>query len=1687
MPTDEHDEREAQPTHEPQGDAPQASPPDESRGVETARRRRRGLRRVVNRRNAIWTAVVGAVALVALALIIFLLYRTGQVDRIIARQIISTLAKYNIRAEVGSFHTRLGPREVELNDLKLYNSVTGAQIGQVGRVLAVVRIEDMYAISLSRNVNLERLTVDHPEIWVVYDAEGRSNFTGLKVPPPEPNQRILFAYSTAQVQVNDAIIHYDDRRYDLSGEAKNVRATVQPDDPNAPAESRMNRIDLAASDSTFTLNGRAVNPIDLELHARANQVRADISELTLRSPVTEAHLSGTLDDWRSLSYHMDVRASVDLTQTSDVLQLGTTMRGAGRFEGKVTGEGDQYKVEGSIVSDALVADGVRLKTLQVNATASGQGSSYEAQGKAVAELLTAGDFQLNLVQLVGGVTGTGSDFRWLGDLRAASARSGATSVAGLFVKDASAELRDGQVSGGSATAASASSVVFKGGRVAGAQVSGVKVARAGDGTTHVTADSARAAGIVANGATLGGAQASGLDAIINGDSSATATIARMSLSGLTASGARTGSINVAGVRLSVSPGGAVEGTSNDIGVGTVAFNVPSTAKGGAPRQGRVENVQLAHPRFALEPGGRYRASADLSLGGGVLGQMKLGRARASVIATNEQIQLNDFVADLFNGHARGSAVVATNGRAASSVRATFEGVDAGGLVAMLSGNAVPLTGAATGTVDLRFPGTNFKLASGRLDATFDGATGRDESARTPLAGQLALTADRGLFQIEHANLRAGATELTASGRFSFSGGSDLAVNLNSTNASELQTVVFSTGLLPSTIESKVSDSGLQLGGNLRFNGTIKGDLDAPVVNGRFELGSLAMRGRDLGALSADIASTATETRIDNGRLAEADGGGVTFTAVIPRVGENNIALDATLENANVGNMVAALGFGGKSAQGLGGPIDVAGEAANSLAGLGPASGKISVTGFPGAMSGSADIRVAPGRIGPQAYDEIVARATFSGRSVNLDTFDVRLAGGNITATGGLEIESAEHGVPSVSVKDFRVEGKNVQLGLITSLVGAQGLPALAGTADFTVTLSGNPLNPVTLKAELSAQGRDVTINGQPAGQLTLNGHMTSDQKFVAELTTGLLGQPQVVRATIDLAGENMPATIETTLTGADLTPLFAALLNNPNVHVTGRAAGTIRASGSLMNDEGAFTTDAIEGRAEFTELTVQVEDVPLAAENPLVVTFKPNEVTFERTRFTGPGTNITFGGTAALGPGGHESLTINGDLNMRVLSSAQRNLFLSGIARVAVSVGGNFEQPQVTGTASVANASLAVLLSDERLTATEINGMVRFNTNQANIESLTGRLGGGRFSVSGGALLSGFVPKQFRFVARGENVTMPATAFVTMPVFLGDLPTTADADLEIGGRFDDVLKVAVKGTVKVRRTEITQDIDLADLIDRRNEAPITSGAGGSGLAVPAVTLDLTIQGQDALIVRNNLADMVGSLNLRVQGPIDAPVSSGRISATRGTVAFRNDRYDIQRAIIDLPPRAAAPPVINLQAQSDIRGYRVTVTMSGPLSGGLTTTATSDPPLPQADVIALITTGNLSGGPEGTSTLAQTGLGTATSLLTDTLINAPVQKATDKLFGLNRFEFDPVIAGRAGQSPTARLTVGRQVNRNLAITYSTNVTGEPNQVIALEYRVSDRLSFIAQYQQGSTDTLRTRSNNFNFELRFRKRY
>jgi translocation and assembly module TamB len=1617
-------------------------------------------RRFLTRRNALIATLAIAVGIVVLILTAVILYRIGYVDRYIANQIKGTLAQYGIRAEIKEFETKFGPRTVEMREIELYDQVTNEKIGKVDRLLATVRIDDLYSISLNRNVMLQELVVDGLELWVKFDEAGNSNLRNLHLPPPDPNARILFSYSTAKTRLNNAVIHYGDERHDISGEARNIVATIEPDDPSAPEESRMNRVSFSSTGSTFVYNGRPVNPIDITARGRVNQTRAEIDELILRSPITEARLSGVMDDWRNLRYRMDVNSTVDLTQASDILQTGATLRGAGQIVGTVSGEGARYEVDGSIKADGLAADGVRLQGLAISGRGGGEGKNYEINGRAVAELLTAGDFQLNAIQLTGKVMGTGTDFRWLGELRAAAARHPSGTVAGLILSDVTAESRDNVLTY-SASGVTASRLNAQGASINNLRASNVR-GRTENDVTVASIAGVQTGAILSSTARIDGLAASNINVVSRGNVTNVET-SMLRVGGVQAEGAKIGSLNIAGVRLSIYDGGRIQGTSGDINAGTVTLAKSRDFEGG-----RVDDVRLRRPAFVVEPSGRYRVSADLSLGGGVLGQINLGSARAAIVATNSEVQLNNFDANILGGRATGNATLSTARRGQSRVGAEFSDLDIGSLIATLTARQnIAITGKATGTANLVFPGTSVTAASGTANIKLNAETGNDATGRTPINGEITLRADRGLFEIERANLRTPASELTASGQFSVERDeSNLKLDLASNDASELQRVLFSTGLFYE-LEDQLEKSKIELAGKVAFNGTVRGRLKEPSIEGRASLESLMMSGRDLGSLAANISTTPDQIQITDGRLAERDGvGSVQFALNVPlKEGVGNASIVATLDRVNAGNLTSALSV-------LSPQFASFGQIDSRL------SGRVNIQGIPDAMSGDAELNFAKGNIGGEGFQSIVAKATFNGSIVNLDSVVAQLDAGRITANG--TFNTANRAI------DIQAKAEGIQLERLAAFApNAGALPNVTGTANLNASIKGVLTQDdfSNFDVTFDGEGRDVRINNRPAGLLTLTGRTQNKQLDIA-FTTGILGAQQqtVVAARIDLSTKNLKTIVETSLTGADLTNLFALLLPETNIKVTGRATGTLRAEGNLLTEdaegEESYSLAGLRGTATFSDLTVLIEDVQLIAVSPLVVQFSRDEVFFEKTQFTGQNTNVTFGGKLALGPGGTQSLTVDGKLNLRVLNGLSPDLFLTGSADVKVSVAGTYEVPRINGTAYLANASIATLIADERLTISNIKGGVRFDSNQAQIDSLTGTLGGGRVSVTGGALLSGLTPTRFQFNVRGEDVTVP---------YPEDFRSTADVDLEFRGTQarGQQLATIISGTINLRRAEYTEDIDLESLISGRRQALIEQG-GEFALAATAQFQDLRIEGRDALIVRNNLAETVGSVSLRINGPVKEPIVAGRITATTGTINFRNKRYEIQRATIDLPGQLDADPILNIQAEAEIKGYDVITSITGPLTQP-SINVRSDPALPQVDVVSLILTGDLATGETGASALAQSGLGTAASLLTESLISAPARRATDKLFGLNRFELDPLISGRGGQSPTARLTVGRQINKNLSVTYSTNVTGNQNQVLAVEYRVSNRISFVAQYEQGGATGFGSRNDNFSFEVRLKKRF
>jgi translocation and assembly module TamB len=1681
-------------------------------------------RRVFTRRNAVISSGALGVLLVLAAILVVVFYRYGVFDNYVKTQFVAKMERIGIVFSADTFRVTVSPLQLELKNATFNDKLTGEKLFFIRDGKLGLTVQNLYAWQLTRDINVDSTDINGAEAWVKFDENGKSNFSNLVFVEEKGN--VNFIYSSIKFDLKDGLVHYGDVSRKLGGDAKNILFSLAPENALVPDDQKRYTFDLSSTDSNFVYDESKLENIDLKAQGTADANGANITGLRLTTPIGESNLKGKIDDWKAFKYNLEIESTVDLTQTSTVFPLGTPLRGIGNFKGTVSGEGENYKVNGEISSESLSASNIYLKGLSVNAAVDGKGSMYEANGKAIAQLLTFEDFKIDYPQLVGMIRGTGTDFKWVGELQAAAAKTPFGTIGGLFISDAVAEYKEAKFTAafGNARTKTFESTGFG---IDNLQVSNIKF-DSNDGVTNVSSPNATAGKFKTKAFDLEGVKAKNLrikdvpkrtEVLADTITSTSANIKDTKFKNLTATDARVGyengttmfdaktlraeqvdtddiklgevfaynfnvqdlpgetivasdnlkvakletnaavlgTLNVAGVRLTIRQG-RVEGTSGDIDAG----NVTLTKNANLPDGGKLENVKIYKPVFVLEPSGSYRASADMSLGGGAVGSVKLGAARAAVVVDNNKVTLNDLSAEVMDGKLSGSATIALNTRSRSEINADFTDLDLGKLLALQGGRVVPIEGKTTGKANLTFAGTNFKTATGNLTADITANAGTAESSLIPVTGRIEATATNGLFNVDVAKLNTPQSEFTATGNFDLNGyNSNLNIALNSTDAHEIDRIIRVLNLSPDFAQ-KVDEYQVEFAKNLNFSGSLRGNVSNPTIDGTASLDSLIVRGRDLGSLKADIAVSPTGTEIKNGSLQEADGGNLAFSVSIPSGGTNNVSVQATLTNVNTGNVLAAL------------PVNLPETLRDLQANT---SGTINVSGLPGAMQGEANLTATGGSVGGQTFDDLATRVTFAGNTVNIEKFDAKFGDGTLTAKGTYQTDTTAFNI--------QTEGKAIPFARIRPFIpNSDKIPEIGGSINLTASATGRTSDSKSYEINFSGTGTGVTLNNNALGEVVFNGK-TENQQLNANLTATLQGQQQNITASINFADDNLPFRAETTFNNTELAPFIALYPLPGNVAVTGQATGRIFLEGNLsaINAKGEreFTGDNLKGSANFTQLALQIGDTPVAAIEPVSIQFNMNEIVVENAKFAGSGSNVVISGTKALKNNGINNLNIDGRITLSILNAVSPNAFFSGLADVNIRLTGPNQTARLNGTAEMQNASASAFIGSERISFERLKGRVIFTSNQAQIDELTGFLGGGKFTASGGAFLSDDLKlSAFRLALRGNNVTVPLPK---------DFLTTGDAEVEINGRrIGESLSTFIAGRIDAKRSLYSRNIDLADVIGGRREGSIAQ-SGDSSSSLGDIKLDLIVEGRNALVVRNNIADLTASLSLRVTGDLDFPQVAGRITANSGTLFYRNDRYDVQRGELVFPPNASGiEPIVNLQAESEINGYQIFVKLNGPLTDtqNLSAVVTSNPALPSQDVISLITTGNLSNTDTGIPTLAQSGINTAAEILTDEIINKPLAKATDKLFGLNRFQLDPIISGQR-LNPTARLTVGRQINRNLLVTYSTNLSEDQNQVIALEYRVSNRLSFVAQYEQRSLSNVTRNKDNFSFEIRLRKRF
>ncbi len=380
----------------------------------------------------------------------------------------------------------------------------------------------------------------------------------------------------------------------------------------------------------------------------------------------------------------------------------------------------------------------------------------------------------------------------------------------------------------------------------------------------------------------------------------------------------------------------------------------------------------------------------------------------------------------------------------------------------------------------------------------------------------------------------------------------------------------------------------------------------------------------------------------------------------------------------------------------------------------------------------------------------------------------------------------------------------------------------------------------------------------------------------------------------------------------------------------------------------------------------------------------------------------------------------------------------SGRFDVLATVEGTLETPRLDGQGTLTNGQ--VILPGIPHALDNIRGQLLFYPEQVVVDSLQSDFAGGQVRASGLLIPvseNGGFGYQLQMFAENINLRFPE----------GWL-SRGDAELSLASTDEGHI---LRGNVRLDRAYYLQDVKVSMTqmlrgIFARQRVEIDR----AGELETATQLNIVIDGPGALRVRNNLADLRGDIDLVVRGTVANPVLFGRVEVERGgTISYSGTKYTVDQGLVTFANPFAIEPVIDLAASARVREYRVTMSLFGTLDN-LNANFSSDPPLADLEVLSLLTTGETnwrgtrSSQSEGETEAAMraTGLlyGQAASLISE---------RTSNLFGFDRVRLEPLTTS-SGDLSSARVTVGKQVSRDVFLTYSYDPSTTEEQVIQVEW-------------------------------------
>jgi len=887
----------------------------------------------------------------------------------------------------------------------------------------------------------------------------------------------------------------------------------------------------------------------------------------------------------------------------------------------------------------------------------------------------------------------------------------------------------------------------------------------------------------------------------------------------------------------------------------------------------------------------------------------------------------------------------------------------------------------------------------------------------------------GEVELAEARLSTAATSVAAAGRLGGKDGAEIRFEARTSRIEEPATAALAiTGVRP--------EIPFRLEGSAWARGRLAGQLQAPDVDAVVEVTDFVHEGRRWDSLTGRLEWSPRRARLSGGRVVRGKAA-VSLNAVTQLedgkfTDRSRIDLRAGVRDTPLEDLAALAGWKAPATGAVTGQFHLEGTRKNPRG------------------AGTVDLR--RGTAWGERFDSAQGAVALEGSEVRVSGARVRKGKGVVAGSGSFHLER----------KTFRVDARAENLALAEHQWAA-GTKKVTGAASFSFAGTGRLSKDESRLEELRGEGtagvRDAAVDGRAIGSWTL-GIRAEGERVRVE------AQSDFLKARIAGAGEvslreRFPLEGRMEFRNLDL----AAALDAAGVshgQMNGSADGIVRLSGEASRPEAIAVAGTVT-RLELGWSEGQGRARTLRGTSPVNWRLAERKLFVEGLQLEGEGSNLRSSGVVDLRPGGAVQGAVSGTLNLSVAGSFLTKVDTAGFATLNVELGGTTAEPSILGKMEVREVSVG---SEELpIGLSKGNGVITFSRQRATIREFTAEAGGGPVKLSGDADI-GAGRVSYRLRAEGQAVRLRYP-----PGFSSVLNGT----LILAGNNRRSL---LEGEVQILRGGTRRSVDLAAILAGLKQPTRTPSSNdwlqGAQLNVGIVSApDMQLE---TSLARNLQTDV----RLRLRGTALNPSVLGRMDITGGEIEFQGTRYTLNRGDVSFVNPFRIEPVVNLDVETRVSGYDVSITLSGPLQK-LNVTYRSDPPLTLNEVITLLAVGRA---PTIDPTLAAQQTSQARSLSqigADTVvgqaISRPVTGRLERFFGVSRLKVDPEVVGPEG-SPNARLTLEQRVGNDITFTYTYNLASAQEQIIRVQWAINRQWSLVA---------VRDQNGLFGVDFLYRKRY